>query len=45
VVRCDFIKKYANKRKKFNGKWFMDPKCELAKNETIYVQLSTIIVL
>lgn len=45
VTRCDFIKKYVNKRKSFDGKWFMDPRCGLAKNETIYVQLSTIIFL
>jgi hypothetical protein len=45
VAKCDFIKKYVNKRKKFNGKWSMDPKFGLAKNKTIDVQFSTIIVL
>ncbi len=45
VAKCNFIKKYVNKRKNINCKWFMDPNFGLAKNETIDVQFSTIIVL
>jgi len=45
VVKWDSIEKYLNKSKVFDGKWFMDPKCGHAKNEIVYDQLSTTIVL
>jgi hypothetical protein len=38
------IKKHARKKKNFDGKWYMDPKCGHAKNEVAYVQLFTTIV-
>ncbi len=45
MAKWDSIDKHASKSKAFDGKWFLDPKCGHAKNEIIYVQLSTIIVL
>jgi hypothetical protein len=45
VAKWNSIEKHAGKRKTLDGKWFMDPKCEHAKNEIIYIQLSTTIVL
>jgi hypothetical protein len=45
VAKWDSIHKHANKRKALNGKWFLDPKCGHAKNEIVYVQLSTTIVI
>jgi hypothetical protein len=45
VAKWDSIKKHVGKRKAPDGKWFMDPKCEHAKNEIVYVQLSTTTVL
>ncbi len=37
VAKWDSINKHVGKRKAFNGKWFMDPKCGHAKNEIAYV--------
>jgi len=45
VVKWDSIEKYLSKSKVFDGKWFMDPKCGHAKNEIVYDQPSTTIVL
>jgi hypothetical protein len=45
MAKWDYIEKHARKRKRPNGKWYMDPKCEHAKNEFAQVQLSTTIVL
>jgi len=36
VVNWDSIKKHANKRKGFGGKWIMDPKCMHIKNKISY---------
>jgi hypothetical protein len=36
VAKWDFIEKHASKRKGFNGKWIMDPKCMHVKNEIFY---------
>jgi len=36
VVKWDFIEKHVGKRKGFNGKWIMDPKCMHVKNEIFY---------
>jgi hypothetical protein len=44
VAKWDSIKKHASKRKVSNGKWFMDPNCEHAKNEIAYVELLTTII-
>jgi hypothetical protein len=44
VAKWDIIQKHVGKRKTHDGKWFMDPKCGDAKNEIVYVQLSTTIV-
>jgi hypothetical protein len=41
--KLDFINKHVGK-KKFDGKWFMDPNCECAKNEIDYVYMSITIV-
>jgi hypothetical protein len=41
VTKWDSIKKHACKRKALDGKWFMDPKCGHAKNESAYARLST----
>jgi len=45
VAKWDSIEKHEGKRKVFNGKWFMDPKCGHAKNEIAYVKLLTKIIL
>ncbi len=45
VAKWDSIKKHACKRKALDGKWFMDPKCGHAKNESTYAQLLGTIVL
>jgi hypothetical protein len=45
MFKWDYIEKHANKRKNFDGKWYMDPKCGHAKNEITNAQLSTTIVL
>ncbi len=45
MAKWDSIEKHASKKKAHDGKWFMDPKCGHAKNEIVYVQLSTTIVL
>jgi hypothetical protein len=44
VAKWDSIEKHARKKKSFDGKWYMDPKCGHSKNEITYVQLSTTIV-
>jgi hypothetical protein len=44
VINWDSIKKHVGKRKGFDGKWIMDPKCTDIKNEITYAQLSTTIV-
>jgi hypothetical protein len=44
-VKWDSIEKHVSKRKVIDGKWFMDPKCGHVKNEIVYDQLSTTIVL
>jgi hypothetical protein len=41
----DLIKKYVGKRKGFDGKWIMDPKCMHIKNEIAYALLSTTTIL
>jgi hypothetical protein len=41
MVKWDSIEKHAGKRKRLISKWYMDPKCEHAKNEFAHVQLST----
>jgi hypothetical protein len=45
MAKWDSIEEHAGKRKRPIGKWYMDPKCEHAKNEFAHVQLSTTIVL
>jgi hypothetical protein len=45
VVKWDSIEKHLNKNKVLNSKWFMDPKYGHAKNEIVYDQPSTTIVL
>jgi hypothetical protein len=45
MAKWDSIVKHAGRRKRPNGEWYMDLKCEHAKNEFAHVQLSTIIVL
>jgi hypothetical protein len=45
VVKWDSIEKHISKIKVLDGKWFMDPKCGHAKNEIVYDQPSTTIVL
>jgi len=40
VVKWDFIVKHLSKKKGFDGKWIMDPKCLHVKNEISYVPLS-----
>jgi len=45
VVKWDFIVKHPSKKKGFDGKWIMDPKCLHVKNEISYVQFFTTIVL
>jgi hypothetical protein len=45
VVKWDSMEKHASKKKVFNGKWIMDPKCMHIKTEISYVQLFTTIVL
>ncbi len=45
MVKWDSIEKHASKTKALDGKWFMDPKRGHAKNEIVYAQLSTTIVL
>jgi hypothetical protein len=44
VPKWDSIDKHLSKKKTFNGKWFMDPKCKHLKIEIVYVQRSTIII-
>jgi hypothetical protein len=44
MAKWNSIKKHARKKKNFDGKWYMDPKCGHAKNEVAYVQLFTTIV-
>ncbi len=41
MAKWDIIEKHVDKRKNHDDKWFMDPKCGYAKNEIVYVQLST----
>jgi hypothetical protein len=36
VVKRDYIHKHASKKKGFDGKWIMDPKCMHVKNEISY---------
>ncbi len=36
VVKKDFIEQHVGKRKGFDGKWIMDPKCMHVKNEISY---------
>jgi hypothetical protein len=45
VAKRDSIEKHGGKKKAPNGKWFINPKCGHAKNENVYVQLLTTIVL
>jgi len=45
VAKWDSIDKHASKRKVPDGKWFLDPKCGHAKNQIVYVLLSTTTVL
>jgi hypothetical protein len=44
ITKWDSIKKHASKRKGFDGKWIMDPKCMHIKNGISYVQFFTTIV-
>jgi hypothetical protein len=45
VTMWDFIDKHESNKKTPNGKWFIDPKCEHAKNHIAYVQLSSRIII
>jgi hypothetical protein len=45
VVKWDVIVKHPSKKKGFNGKWIMDPKCMHIKNEISYVPLFTTLIL
>ncbi len=44
MAKQDYIEKHTGKRKNFDGKWYMDPKCGYAKNDIAYAQLSITIV-
>jgi len=44
VVKWDFINKHPSKKKGFDGKWIMDPKCMHVINEISYAQLFTTII-
>jgi hypothetical protein len=45
VAKWDFVEKHVGKKKDFNVKWTMDPKCMHVKNEISYVQLFTTTIL